>query len=358
MRGDAGTWMERERGKGRRVCIVLLTGLGDVVNGLPLVNALKDYDPTLHITWVVEPMASVMLRPHPSVDDVVIYRRRQGARGVRELAGEMWRRPRFDLTLNLNVYGKSVWPTVFSRAPHRLGFDRGRSFDYVWLAANDHIPPRPRAHTVDMFLEFAAHLGVPAGPPEWRITFTDEEMRDRRAFFAGVDRPLVGIIPATAIHRKDWMPDRWAQVVDALEHDFGYRTVLMGGMGEREVRMAREISDGASATPLWAMGDPIRRMAWMIGGCALVIAPDTGPLHIARALDVPVIGLYGHTSPWRAGPYRKYQDLFVDRYTDPGESPDPASFAPKQGRMEQITVHDVLERVQRAAPYIAGGLGG
>jgi heptosyltransferase I len=86
----------------------------------------------------------------------------------------------------------------------------------------------------------------------------------------------------------------------------------------------------------------------MLEGSRLVVAPDTGPVHIARALDVPVIGLYGHTNPWRVGPYRAYQDLWVDRYTDPGEAPDPSRFDPKHGRMEQITVNDVLERVERA----------
>lgn len=333
---------------GRRVCVVLLTGLGDVVNGLPLVNALKDHDPSLHVTWVVEPMASVMLRPHPSVDDVVVYRRRQGARGVWELAREL-RRRRFDVTLNLNVYTKSVWPTLLSRARHRVGFDRARTFEGVWLAANHHLEPRPRGHTVDMFLEFAAHLGVPVpAEPEWRIAFTAEERREQAEFFGALDRPVAAVVPASAIHRKDWLPDRWARVADALASDFGFRVVLMGGRGERETRIAREIEELARVRPLSAMGDPIRRMAWMLERSALVLAPDTGPLHIARALDVPVVGLYGHTNPWRAGPYRRWQDLWVDRYTEPGEEPDPSGFAPKRGRMEQITVDDVLERVQRA----------
>lgn len=333
---------------GRRVCVVLLTGLGDVVNGLPLVNALKDHDPSIHVTWVVEPMASVMLRPHPSVDDVVVYQKKLGARGVWELARELSRR-RFDVTLNLNVYIKSVWPTLLSRARHRVGFDRGRAFEGVWLAANHHLEPRPRGHTVDMFLEFAEHLGaaVPA-EPAWRIEFTDEERREQAEFFGAVDRPVAAVVPASAIHRKDWMPDRWARVVDALESDFGFRAVLMGGRGERETRIAREIGELAAARPLSAMGDPIRRMAWMLERSALVLAPDTGPLHIARALDVPVVGLYGHTNPWRAGPYRRYQELWVDRYTEPGEQPDPSGFAPKRERMEQISVDDVLERVQRA----------
>ena len=80
----------------------------------------------------------------------------------------------------------------------------------------------------------------------------------------------------------------------------------------------------------------------------MVIAPDTGPVHIARALEVPVIGLYGHTNPWRVGPWRKYEDLWVDAYTDPGEAPDPSNFTPKLERMERITAAEVLERVERA----------
>ena len=332
---------------GSRVCIVLLTGLGDVINGLPLVNALKDHDPTLHITWVVEPMPAAILKPHPSVDEVVVYRKKDGARGVWNLARELSGR-RFDLTLNLNHYFKSIWPTVLSRAPRRVSFGRDRSFDGIWLAANHNLPPAPRKHTVEMFLEFADFLGVPVRGVEWRIPFTPEERAAQAEFFAAQGRPVAAVVPASANHKKDWIAERWARVVDALEHDFGFRVVLMGGMGERELRISREITERATSRPLWAMGDPIRRMAWMLEGSRLVVAPDTGPLHLARALETPVVGLYGHTSPWRAGPYRKWQDLFVDRYTDPGEGPDPSNFQARWERMERITVDDVLERVRLA----------
>jgi heptosyltransferase I len=154
------------------------------------------------------------------------------------------------------------------------------------------------------------------------------------------------VVPATANPKKDWLPERFAEVVDALERDLGYRAVLLGGPGERETRVAR-----ASTAPVWAMGDGVRRLAWVLDLCSLVVAPDTGPVHIARAMDVPVVGLYGHTNPWRVGPYRKFEELWVDAYTDPGEAPDPSSFEPKHGRMERIAVRDVLERVERAAAY-------
>src|SRR5205823_1858912 len=102
----------------RRVCVVLLTGLGDVVHGLPIVNALKDADPSCHVTWVAEPMPSTILEHHPSVDAIVRFRRRDGWRGVTALRRDLRAAARavdgeggaFDLTINLNIYFKSVWP--------------------------------------------------------------------------------------------------------------------------------------------------------------------------------------------------------------------------------------------------------
>jgi heptosyltransferase I len=338
----------------REVCVVLLTGLGDVVMGLPLVNALRDDDPSRRITWVVEPMPSGVLRHHPSVDEVVVYHKKRGVPGVLELRRALAGR-RFDLTLNLNVYFKSLWPTVFSGAPARLGFGRDRARDGVWIAANHHLPPRPRRHTLDMFLEFAEYLRLPVPSLDFRLALTDGERLEQDAFFAPLrDRPVAAIVPASANAKKDWLPARYAEVVDALEHDLGFRTVLVGGPGEREASIAREIAERSSADPVWALGDGVRRLLWLLGGSDLVIAPDTGPVHVARALDIPVIGLYGHTNPWRVGPYRRFEDLWVDRYTDPGEEPDPSRFDPKHGRMEQITAADVLERVERARERYLG----
>lgn len=341
--------MSELRYPSRHVCIVLLTGLGDVVHGLPLVNALKEDDPLRRITWVVEPMPAPLLAGHPSINRVVVYRKKDGLRGIRQLRRDLRAGGPIDLTLNLNVYTKSIWPTLLSRARHRLGFDRGRSFEGVWLASNHHLDARPRAHTADMFLEFAEHLGLAVPDPEWQIRFTGEERRAQAEFFAQFEgRPVATIVPASANAKKDWPAERWARVADALAHDFGYRVVLAGGPGEREQRIAREIVERSSAGPIWALGDSIRRLTWIVAGSSLVLAPDTGPVHIARAFGVPVIGLYGHTNPWRVGPWRMFQDLWVDRYTDPGEPPDPTSFAAKLGRMEQITVDDVTERIARA----------
>jgi heptosyltransferase I len=331
-------------------CIVLLTGLGDVVNGLPLANAIRDAHPRARITWVAEPVPASMLSGHPSIDRIVTYRRRDGVRGLLPLWRDLRAGEKIDTTLNLNVYFKSAWPTVFSLAPRRIGFGRDRAFEGVWLFSSDRLPAVKRSHTADMFLEFARHLDIPVGEPEWRIRFTDSELTERARFFENLgSRPVVTIVPASASHKKDWLAERWAAVADSLDRDFGFQAMLAGGPGNREQTIGREIVRLSNAQIHWAMSDSVRRLAWLLSGSSLVIAPDTGPVHIARALNVPVIGLYGHTNPWRVGPWRAFHDLWVDNYTEPGEPPDASNRRPKWDRMSSITVEQVLAKVQLAA---------
>ncbi|HSL69108.1 MAG TPA: glycosyltransferase family 9 protein, partial [Longimicrobiales bacterium] len=192
-------------------------------------------------------------------------------------------------------------------------------------------------------------LGIERPPLEWRITFTAEERTAQTEFFARLARrPVVTLAAVSANPKKDWIPQRFARVIDALAGEFEAHTVLIGGPSTRERIVAEEITQSATVKPTIALGDDVRRMMWLVAGSDLLIAPDTGPVHVARACMVPVIGLYGHTNPWRVGPYRCCEDLWVDRYTEPGAPPDPSNAMPKLGRMEQITVDDVLARVRRA----------
>ena len=131
----------------------------------------------------------------------------------------------------------------------------------------------------------------------------------------------------------------------ALETEFGFAVLLLGGPGEREQATARTILDDGRVAARSALSNSVRQLIWSVRGCDLVISPDTSALHIAHAMGIPVIGLFGHTNPWRVGPYARYHDLIVDRYTDPGEARGPARYGPRPGRMPKITVADVLERV-------------
>ena len=342
---------------GIRICLVLQSGIGDVVHGLPLVNALVRDRPEREITWIVERTPSPLLRPHPAVGDVILFDRRRGLREVMALRRALANR-RFDCLINCGLYFKSAIPTLLARAPHKLGFGRDRANDLVWLTADRRLPPRPPRHRQDMYLEFLEALGVEAEPLEWRLTLTVTEREAQSRFFADpAGRPTVGVVATSSGPAKDWSVTGNAEVVAALSRDYGFRVLLLGGPGERETQRAREVMERAGERVEWALGPDLRRLLYLVDGCDLVIAPDTGPLHVARAVGTPVIGLYGHTDPRRSGPYRRFEDLTIDRYNfdapnvpheGPVERQHPARPGCRAGRMELIAAADVLERVDRA----------
>ena len=335
--------------RGDRVCIVLLSGIGDVVHGLPVAVALKRDRPSRKIVWVAQPVPAQVLQHHPAVDEVIVFRPERGPMGVYDLWRAFRTGPSCDLTLNMQRYAKSILPTYFSGAPVRVGLAPSRTRDGVRLVNTQHTPEGAWRHTQDLFLEFLDAVGVARPEPlEWDITLTEEEESAAETFFSGSDgRPIVGLVLGTANPAKDWPTDRYVSLARSLEAEFGFHVLLLGGPGEAEQMTARVIlGDGGVARS--ALSSSVRQLIWSIRGCDLVISPDTGALHIAHAMGIPVIGLYGHTNPWRVGPHKKYQDLIVDRYTDPGEARVPAHYGPRPGRMSGITVADVLERVRWA----------
>jgi heptosyltransferase I len=136
-------------------------------------------------------------------------------------------------------------------------------------------------------------------------------------------------------------------VLEEVERTHKLRPVLIGGPSPAERRLAELVIERTDATVVNALGDDLRKLAWIVEGSALLISPDTGPLHISRAVGTPVVGLYGYTNPKRSGPYGAFQDLVVDGYArHPGED-YPVEHAYRDG-MKRVTVEAVLEKVALA----------
>jgi heptosyltransferase I len=344
----------------RTVCIVLLSGVGDVVAGLPLAADVKGVHPHNRVVWVAQPAPAQVARHHPHVDRVVEFDVVAGPSGLRNVAAlrDRMRDVRADVTLNVQRYLKSLWPTLFSAAPLRVGLPRSKTRDGIFLAHTHTLADGPWKHTQDLFLDFRWALGVPRDADvTWSVTFSDRERSDQARFFARTGkRPRVGLVLASSVQAKDWPPSRYAALCDALVAERGLDVLLLGGPSARERAAAKLVLGTTSHPPTDCTGDGVRRLMWLVDGCDLIVAPDTGALHVAHALGVPVVGLYGHTNPWRVGPYARFRDLVVDRYTDPGDPPDARRYAPKPGRMETITISDVLEKVDVAlVRYVDGG---
>ncbi len=186
---------------------------------------------------------------------------------------------------------------------------------------------------------------MPHEPVEWGLGPWSDEREWQREFYSKIEGPAVPIVVATSKPDKDWMPERWAEVCDALHSDFGLQPVLVGGRSPREEHAERVILERARAKPVSALGSGLRKLVSIFDGAALVISPDTGPLHISVALDKPVISLIGYSNPKRVGPYRKFRDLMIDVYGDSGED-YPISMENRTGRMSRISVRDVLDKVE------------
>jgi heptosyltransferase I len=261
-----------------------------------------------------------------------------------DIAEKLSRRP-FDLVINLQVYFKAGIVTGATHAPVKLGFDRSRARDMNWLFTNKKIPFHSVQHVQDQYFEFLTTLGVSPEPVEWDLGPWPQEREWQRNFAVSIDRPIASIVVATSKPEKDWLPERWAEVADALHEDFGMQVVLVGGRSERELAAERIVMERARHKPRSELGSGLRNLVSILDASALVLSPDTGPLHMSVALDRPVISLMGYTNPKRTGPYRRFQDLVVDVYGNPGED-YPISMENRPGRMKRIETRHVLEKIQ------------
>lgn len=330
-----------------RIAIVMMSAIGDAVHVLPVVTALERRYPDARITWVLQPGPASLVRGHPSVDEIVIFEKSRGVRALfdvrRALAGKS-----FDIVLDLQVYIKAGLVTALTTAPIKLGFDRARARDFNWLFTNRRIPSHAPVHVQDQYFEFLAELGVDPEPVVWNLGPWPEERERRRTLLRDFQRPIATLVIGSTHREKEWFPDRWAELSDALHERYGLEPVLAGGRSAREVETEREIVRLARHRPRSTLGVPLRDLVAIIDASGLVISLDTAPLHMSVALDRPVISLMGYNNPRRVGPYRRYQDLIVDAYGDPGED-YPVSIAHRTGRMQRIQVADVLAKVDRWA---------
>jgi heptosyltransferase I len=328
-----------------RVGVVMMSAIGDAVHVLPVLTALKRYHPGCRTSWILQPGPASLVRGHHAVDEIILYHRKRGLRAaLLDVRRELSARP-FDVVLDLQVYLKAGLVTALARAPVKLGFDRARRRDLNRLFTTHQIPPHAPQHVQDQYFEFLAHLGVPHEPVEWRLGPWPHEREWQRGFFGGLERPVATLVIGTSNPQKDWLPERWAELVDVLHEDYGLLPVLAGGRSTRELETERVIMEGARHRPLSTLGVDLRKLVGLLDGSALVISLDTGPLHITVALDRPVISLMGYNNPRRVGPYRRFHDLVVDVYGDPGEE-YPITPAHRRDRMPRIELRHVVEKVE------------
>ena len=244
---------------GARICLVMMSAIGDAVHALPVVTALKRHDPTIDLTWVLQAGPARLIRGHPDVDEIVLFDRAGGIGAFADLRRRLAGRE-FDLVLDLQVYFKASIVTALLRAPIKLGFDRARARDFNWLVTNRRIPPHPPQHVQDQYFEFLLHLGVDPSPVQWKLGPWPGEREMQRELLARYELPIVCLAPGSTEVSREWEPVRWARLAERLYGEQGLQPVLIGGPSERELAVGARIMKDATVPVESTLGASLREM--------------------------------------------------------------------------------------------------
>ena len=287
-----------------RVLVVRLGAIGDVANALVVATALKSAAPGIKVGWAVHDLASPLVVGHPDVDRVHVWRRRRGAdelaRVLREVRGEG-----YGLALDLQRILKSALLARLSRAPRVLGFDRARAKELSWLWTKEHVPPgRPGAHMVVQYLEFVRYLGLPVYGAVQRFPEDPAAEAFAEQLVCALGRPPIVLNLGASKPENRWPARRFGELGRRILDEVGLPVVLTGGPG-----------DAALGAEAWeALGDKVGaqnlvgqtgllQLLELMRRARLVVSCDTGPMHLAAAVQTPVVALFGPADPGRTGPF-------------------------------------------------------
>jgi heptosyltransferase I len=330
-----------------RFLIIRLSALGDVVNTLAFVDRLRKARPRAHITWILHPLTYDLVKHQKNVDRFVVFPRKWGGGAFKKLSKDLGNRP-YDVVFMLQVSLKASLISLAARGKEKLGFDIRRSREFQWLFSNRRISHRPAGHVLDQFFEFLDDCKMPDTPLDWSIRITDEERTYQAEFFQAIGRPVVSFVIASSNREKDWHAEGYARVMDEVDSRLNLQPMIVGGPGGREKKIADDILVLCRCKPKVALEKPVRHTLLQLAGSRVVVAPDTGPMHMAVALNVPTVALYGFSDPRRCGPYRRFHDLLIDKYHLPGEKKGRITRKTKKDRMRLITPEEVLSKIEYA----------
>lgn len=285
-----------------RLLIVLPGAIGDVVRALPLLGRLRRAWPDAHLGWAVEPPSAPLLDGHPWLDELLVFRRRDGVRAF----GPFLRRVgagRWDVALDLGRGIKSAAIAWASGARERLAFDRADARELGWLFATRRLPSQGVAVSkLEQFLGFADMLGAPSAPIDFGLAPTEAEAREAAALLASLPRPVVAACVGSSCPSRVWFPDRTAAVLGDIARRHGGSAILLGTPPDAAFATAVERAATSPVRDLVGRTS-LRQLLALLPHTALAFGPDSGALHLAAAVGVPVVSLWGATSAWRSAPF-------------------------------------------------------
>jgi lipopolysaccharide heptosyltransferase II len=285
----------------KKILVIKMLGVGDVIWTTPLLGNLRRGVPRAEISFLCRGFCAPLLANNPDLDRVIPFKPgnlREQIRFIKEL-----RRRGFDLALDLFGSPRSALLSLASGAGTRIGFD----FGYRQLFYNQVLPAKTanQGHEVDFHLFVLKALGLPEKTRELVFNLTQEEKDYRRETWQKLgikqsDR-VIGLLPTGGWACKRWPAERFGQLSRKLAGELGFKVLVFWGSPSEQADA--QIISAADPNAIPIPKTSLREMAALLSGCRAVIGNDSGPLHLATALKVPVLAFYGPTNPRGQGPW-------------------------------------------------------
>ncbi|MEO8011996.1 MAG: glycosyltransferase family 9 protein [Dokdonella sp.] len=324
------------------LCLLRTSAIGDVTHVVPMVHTLRQQWPDTSITWLIGKLEHRLVGDLPGVEFIVFDKaaKREGFKAVRErLAGR-----RFSALLHMQIALRANLLSLLVKSPLRIGYDRARSKDLHGFFVNCRIAARSGEHVLDAMASFLEPLGIRQTQVKWNIPVPAEAEAFALKHLPPGPRTL--LISPTSSHRlRNWRAERYAAVADHAALELGWRVVLCGGPSTYEREFGDAILASMQTRPLDLIGkDTLKQLLALLARGDLLLAPDSGPMHMANAVGTPVLGLHAASNPQRSGPYSDRR-WCVDRYDAAACQfrGKPAVTLPWGTKIEQAGVMDLIE---------------
>jgi len=294
----------------QRILIIKPSALGDVVHGLPILNLLRQLWPKARISWMVSLGCAGLLQGHRQLDEVIVFNRRlfgqgwwnpQAAWSLLKFIGEL-RRRKFDLVIDLQGLFRSGFLAWITGAAVRVGFANARELG--WIFYNQRVPGgNVERHAIERYLDLAQMLGCQRQPVEFpfAVSAADRNTVADMLPTKAIEGYAV-LLPGSTWATKRWPAESFAALVGPLRERFGLEAIIAGGSDAALAAAAIPAASLVGRTNL-------PQLVALLERASLVIANDSGPMHIASALGRPLVAIFGPTSPRRTGPYGRMDSV-------------------------------------------------
>ena len=285
-----------------KILVIKPSSLGDVVLSLPFLNALKYRFPKSEIHWVIAKGLEGLLEGHPMIDRLWIIKKDEWKKikNVKSTVEELrslfksLKKEKLDLVVDLQGLLRSGILAAAAGAPVRVGFKEAREGSRLFYTHK--ITGGKERHAVDRYLEIARFLGCDIS--EVKFPFPLSFSSQLSAVSSQLPREYAVIVPGARWETKRWPPEKFGELTSELL----VMSLVVGG--KSDVGIADRVVDSSKGKAISLAGKTsIKEMIEIIRNASFVVTNDSGPMHIAAALGVPVFAIFGPTNPLRTGPY-------------------------------------------------------